>query len=86
MLNSNLTVLDGSLFIWHQPNAQNVTEMRKGPISKWLFAPENIFVAAVSVTLDAQAFPNLSKENLAFLSWNLISQVHFLCTNKYSVS
>lgn len=57
--------------------------MLKGPILKWLFASGNIFVPAISVTLDTQAFPNINKENLAFLSWNPMSQVHFLCANKY---
>lgn len=82
MLNSNVAPYV-SLFIWRLLNSPDVIEMPKGPISKWLFASGNIFVPAISVTLDTQAFPNINKENLAFLSWNPMSQVHFLCANKY---
>lgn len=74
----------GSLFIRHLLNSPNVTEMPKGPISKCLFAPENIFVPVISVTLDTRAFPNLNKENLAFLSWMESNVTGALSLCKYS--
>lgn len=84
-LNSSL---NRSLFIWHLLNQPNVIWMWKGPISKWgvwgffvcLFLPPKHFCF---VTLDTQTFPNLNKENPAFLCWNPMSQVHFLGANKY---
>ena len=77
MLKSKLTALCGSQFMWHLLNQPNDKEMWEGLTSRYFFAPANIFVAALSVTLDTQAVPNLHKRNLAFLSWNPISQVHF---------
>lgn len=46
----------------------------------FLFLPPKHFCF---VTLDTQTFPNLNKENPAFLCWNPMSQVHFLGANKY---
>lgn len=46
------------------------TNLKVGCLFWFLFFPKNIFVAALSVTLDTEAFPNLNKENPAFLCWN----------------